>query len=588
MSEQPNDAKPITLSESRLLALWSEFMKSIARRFNETIVSLWFSEAIPLGLVQNNLFLMIEVDFKRNTVENRYRQDIEDFFSRELKEPVKLLLYSLPQAEKMPYFKNNREYLLQRTYDMFWALFPTLFLMEDAVRLARPDGKPEDLYFPEIPNGKPPTYGPQPNPGDVDNPPEWQMLSAATEHATPSDMPPLPMLHTMEPISLSEIEEQMSRIERANQAYAEQIKEESHSAIAPAEQAPSETPAVISELPEIPAGDPFDFDHFIVGNSNRLAHAACIAVAREPAKEYNPLFIWGPSGLGKTHLLRAIILKVQKEHPQLKIKYVKGEEFTNQMVESITYNRTEQFRESYRKVDILLIDDIQFIAGRESTQEEFFHTFNALYENQKQIILTSDRPPKEILRLEERLRTRFEWGMIADIAPPDLDLRIAILKKKAQLSSLNIPNEILTYIAQNLSNNVRQLEGAIKKIYANVVLLGNPLNMETTVSCIADLMTGAEPVSMTVDKILNRVAEKYEVTVESIKGTRRTKNIMQARHVAIYLIRTMTDMSFPQLGRMFDKDHATVMSSYNKIVNEIKKEDPFALEIREMERQIKE
>lgn len=602
MSDFSEQDLHVSLSESDLLALWNDFLKQIARRYTETIASLWFSEAIPIGLRENNLFLLVEVEFKRNTVDIRYRAELEKFFSTQLGAPIYLCLYSLPQARKIPYFEKNEEYLRARTRDMFWALFPTRLFSDERIqqkdpthpnyfnmteeereqvsaeRRARRGDKPFDLErvaraFKEdfedavrmVQEGNVPKIEPLPDNPDQELAAQIRAHIAQGQVPTDNDqflLPDAPPTPSAPSSSVPSV---------------------------PSEATPVAPVAPIAPAPKKERDeDVFDFDHFIVGNSNRLAHAACIAVAREPAREYNPLFIWGQSGLGKTHLLKAIISRVKREHPEMKIKYVKGEEFTNQMVESITYNRTEQFRESYRTVDILLIDDIQFIAGRESTQEEFFHTFNALYENQKQIILTSDRPPKEILRLEERLRTRFEWGMIADITPPDLDLRVAILKKKAELSDLELPNDIAIYIAQNLSSNVRQLEGAIKKIYANVVLLGNPLTMETVVSCIADLMTGAEPVAMTVEKILNRVAQKYEVSVESIKGTRRTKSIVQARHVAIYLIRELTAMSFPQLGKLFSKDHSSVMSSYNKIEEAIKKEDPFALEIRELQRAIKE
>ena len=428
MSDLSEQSVRVSLSESDLLALWNDFLKQIARRYTETIASLWFSEAIPIGLRENNLFLLVEVEFKRNTVDIRYRAELEQFFSMQLGAPIYLCLYSLPQARKMPYFEKNEDYLRTRTRDMFCALFPTLLFSDERIQQKDPS---HPSYF-SMTEDEREKLSAERRAARGDKPFDMERvvrklkedLEEGERMAREGRIPPVEPLPDKPDLELA------AQI-RSHIAQGQMPTDNDQFLVFDAPQAPTvSTPAEPIPTP-IPKADTvpspkreenvFDFDHFIVGNSNRLAHAACIAVAREPAREYNPLFIWGQSGLGKTHLLKAIILRVQKEHPEMKIKYVKGEEFTNQMVESITYNRTEQFRESYRTVDILLIDDIQFIAGRESTQEEFFHTFNALYENQKQIILTSDRPPKEILRLEDRLRTRFEWGMIADITPPDLD-----------------------------------------------------------------------------------------------------------------------------------------------------------------------
>ncbi len=332
----------------------------------------------------------------------------------------------------------------------------------------------------------------------------------------------------------------------------------------------------------------YTFETFIVGSSNNFAHAACIAVANNPAYDYNPLFIYGSSGLGKTHLLYAITDRIKKTRPEMKIIYVKGEEFTNEMIESISRGTASDFREKYRKADVLLIDDIQFIAGRESTQEEFFHTFNALYEEHKQIIMTSDKPPRDMKTLEDRLKTRFEWGIIADIQPPDYELRIAIMKNKADMLGLTFPNDVLSFLAENLKNNVRQLEGAIKKIGAQSFLNGQVISVDLARICIADLLTGTEPVKITVEKILERVSNKYGVSVEEIKGRKRTKDIALARHICIYLIRRLTDASFPTLGKIFSRDHSTIISSQNLIDNEIKNNSIFELEIENLIKEIKE
>lgn len=323
----------------------------------------------------------------------------------------------------------------------------------------------------------------------------------------------------------------------------------------------------------------YTFDNFIVGNSNKFAHAACTAVAERPAMDYNPLFIYGPSGLGKTHLMSAVVNEIRRKKPDTRVVYIKGDEFTNEMIESLSKHEMSKFHEKYRNCDILLIDDIQFIAGKDSTQEEFFHTFNNLYESNKQIILTSDRPPKDIQTLEDRLKTRFEWGLIADIQPPDIELRVAIIKKKAEQININIPDDVLNFLAENLRSNIRQLEGAIKKLSAKCFLSGQNITMDMAKNCIAELLGGAEPINVTVDKIFTAVFKKYGINKEDLLGTKRNKDIAQARHISIYLIRTITEMSFPNIGKMFNRDHTTAMASSDRISEKIAKDPLFNLEI---------
>ena len=334
----------------------------------------------------------------------------------------------------------------------------------------------------------------------------------------------------------------------------------------------------------------YTFESFVVGNSNKLAHAASIAVANNPAREYNPLFIYGPSGLGKTHLLYAISNQILEANENMNIIYVKGEDFMNQLIQSIRIGTESsvEFRDKYRKADVLLIDDIQFIAGKDSTQEEFFHTFNALYEDEKQIILTSDRPPRDIQLLEDRLKTRFEWGMIADIQPPDFELRTAIMKKKADHLGLSIPDEVFIFLAENLRSNVRQLEGAIKKIGAQSLLNKVDISLELAITCTSDLLSGSEPVAVTVDKIVDKVAKKYGITVEDIKGRKRTREIANPRHIAIFIIRKLTDMSLPAIGRLFNRDHTTIMSSLENIETELKSNSLLEIEINDIIKEIKE
>ena len=330
----------------------------------------------------------------------------------------------------------------------------------------------------------------------------------------------------------------------------------------------------------------YTFDNFIVGDSNKFAHAACWAVANRPAQDYNPLFIYGPSGLGKTHLLYAITNEIKKKNPDVKIIYIKGEDFTNQLIESLSQQAMPNFRDKYRSCDVLLIDDIQFIAGKVSTQEEFFHTFNALFEDRKQIILTSDRPPRDIKTLEERLKTRFEWGLIADIQPPDLELRIAIIKKKAEQVNVELPDDVLTFLAENLRSNIRQIEGAIKKLGALSFLSGQKITMDLTKSCISELLGGAEPTSVTVEKIFGAVYKKYNIKQEEIIGSRRTKEVAAARHIAIYLVRTVTEMSLPNIGKIFNRDHSTVMSSVETVEKRLRNDALLNVEIHDMIKEV--
>ena len=309
----------------------------------------------------------------------------------------------------------------------------------------------------------------------------------------------------------------------------------------------------------------YTFDNFIVGSSNKFAHAACIAVADRPAQDYNPLFIYGPSGLGKTHLLYAVTNEIKTKNPFANIIYIKGEDFTNQMIESLAKKSMAKFRDKYRTCDVLLIDDIQFLAGKEQTQEEFFHTFSALYEAEKLIILTSDRPPKEINPLMERLRTRFEWGLIADIQPPSFELRTAIIKKKSDDIGLTISQNLIDYIAERLNNNIRQIEGILKKLYAIHSFTGSEITKESIDNIISIVDPGNIPNDAMVEKILLHVSKKYGVSIEDIKSKKKTNSIANARHVSAYVIRKMTDLSLKEIGRVFGRDYSTVISSINKI-----------------------
>lgn len=330
----------------------------------------------------------------------------------------------------------------------------------------------------------------------------------------------------------------------------------------------------------------YTFDNFIVGNTNKFAHAACLAVANKPAVNYNPLFIYGHSGLGKTHLMCAIINKMKENNPNVNIIYTKGEDFTNQMIACLTNKSMDEFRDKFRKCDVLLIDDIQFIAGKKSIQEEFFHTFNSLFEEKKQIILASDRPPREISPLEERLQSRFEWGLLADIEPPDLELRIAIIKKKAEQVNVTIPDEVLTFLGENIRSNIRQIEGAIKKLGALSFLSGREITMEVAKECISELLGGAEPVNVTVDKIFTSIYRKYGISREEIVGPKRNKEIAAARHIAVYLILKITEMSQNNVAKIFERDHTTILSSKQAIEKRLRTDAAFVEELEELKKEV--
>ncbi len=314
----------------------------------------------------------------------------------------------------------------------------------------------------------------------------------------------------------------------------------------------------------------YTFDNFVVGNSNRFAHAASLAVAKTPAKVYNPLFIYGGVGLGKTHLMHAIGHHVMKTNSGTRVVYVTSENFTNELINSIRDEKNAEFRKKYRNVDVLLIDDVQFLAGKERTQEEFFHTFNALYEANKQIVISSDRPPKEIPTLEDRLRSRFEWGLITDIQPPDFETRIAILRKKASAEKLEVSNDVMSYIANQIQSNIRELEGALIRVIAYSSLNNTPVTTEVAVEALKDIVQGNKPKQITIDSIQMIVAEYFGLPLEEMKAKKRTRAVAFPRQVAMFLARELTDASLPRIGEEFGgRDHSTVIHAYEKIQESI-------------------
>lgn len=331
----------------------------------------------------------------------------------------------------------------------------------------------------------------------------------------------------------------------------------------------------------------YTFDTFVRGNGNQFAHAGAVAVAECPAKRYNPYFIYGGVGLGKTHLMHAIGHYILEQNQDANVLYVTSEKFTNELINSIKDDKNEEFRNKYRNIDVLLIDDIQFIVGKERTQEEFFHTFNALYEAQKQIIISSDKAPKEIATLEERLRSRFEWGLIADIQAPDVETRIAILRKKAQLEKFDVPDNVLAYIAENIVSNIRELEGALNRVVAYASLSNSNLDIDLAKECLKQFISDKKVKDINPNTIMKTVGRYFDINPELFLGKKRSRDITYPRQIAMYLCRELTDLSFPKIGSSFGgRDHSTVLHAYDKISEEIEKIPETRRAVSEMKKNI--
>ncbi|NKY56325.1 chromosomal replication initiator protein DnaA [Nocardia flavorosea] len=332
----------------------------------------------------------------------------------------------------------------------------------------------------------------------------------------------------------------------------------------------------------------YTFETFVIGASNRFAHAAAVAIAEAPARAYNPLFVWGASGLGKTHLLHAAGHYAQRLFPGMRVKYVSTEEFTNDFINSLRDDRKVAFKRRYRETDILLVDDIQFIEGKEGIQEEFFHTFNTLHNANKQIVVSSDRPPKQLATLEERLRTRFEWGLITDVQPPELETRIAILRKKARMDRLDVPHDVLELIASRVERNIRELEGALIRVTAFASLNGQPLDQSVAEVVLRDLMPESQDVEITASTIMGVTAEYFNTSMEELTGPGKARPLAQARQIAMYLCRELTDLSLPKIGQAFGRDHTTVMYAEKKVRKEMSERRRVYDQVQELTARIKQ
>ncbi len=544
-----------------LIAVWEEVRDSFLDSMPRSTVELWFGNMKMLAFKDDVLTFSIDSAFKYDIINQKFLTKIEDGFEARLGFRVKVEIIC-EEENKADEAANKR--LIDAARDIEEdENDDSFFDYSEGGTGFHYDGEdePENIIMPD-------PIMPSPDMGDGFEAELFRTRQQEFANETP--------------------EEREARIEKMkNERHQAMIKRFREEAEAEKKHSSQEKPGIGawgSTLP--PYNFEYTFDNFIVGSSNKFAHAACTAVAANPAMNYNPLFIYGPSGLGKTHLLYAITNEIKKKKPAAKIIYIKGEDFTTQFIEALAAQMTNEFRNKYRSCDVLLIDDIQFIAGKTSTQEEFFHTFNALYEEHKQIILTSDRPPRDMKTLEDRLKTRFEWGLLADIQPPDLELRVAIIKKKAEQVGIIIPEEVLTYLAENLRSNIRQIEGAMKKLGALAFLSGQKITMEVARGCIADLLGGEEPVSVTVDKIFATVYKKYGISKEDLTGKSRSREIAQARHITIYLIRKITEMSLPNIGKIFNRDHTTALASWETIEKKLKTDAMLTLDINEMTKEV--
>ena len=344
---------------------------------------------------------------------------------------------------------------------------------------------------------------------------------------------------------------------------------------------PAETPAATTPPPsQTPAAETrglnprYTFDTFVVGSSNQFAHAAAVAVGEAPSRSYNPLYLYGGVGLGKTHLMHAIGHYILGQMPALKLTYISSERFMNEMINAVRYGRTLDFRERYRKLDVLMVDDVQFLSGKEGTQTEFFHTFNSLYDAQKQIVISSDCPPHEIREIEERLRSRFEWGLIADIQPPDLETKVAILKKKAEAEAVPLPDDVALYIASGIKSNVRELEGSLIRLIAYASLTGSPVSLPLAQEVLRNILHRDEQ-RVSIDMVQKFIANYYRLKLADIKGRNSSKAVAGPRQVAMFLCRTLTDASLPQIGKSFGRDHSTVVHSIRKVEGQCKTDREF-------------
>jgi chromosomal replication initiator protein len=531
-----------------LETLWRESLDDVIRTVNSPAQRQWLAATRPVGFSDDTVILATPHAFAREWLDTRCGDRIRDALSRAADRELTVMITVQPKPEPVD---------LPEPADTA----PVETLTEDDAPRDEPQASPAAAApapAPAAPTGDAATPGsPSERLGELD------LQELARERAgEPADAP-----------------DDDRPLEAPGRPPGPTVSVPSSGAPAPA---PPE-PEVESDLNE-----KYNFDDFVIGASNRFAYAAAAAVAEAPAKSYNPLFIYGGAGLGKTHLLHAIGNYVTSLYPRLKVRYITTEQFTNEFINAIRDDRITAFQRLYRQADILLVDDIQFLESKERTQEEFFHTFNALHNAEKQIVISSDRPPKQIARLEDRLRSRFEWGLMTDIQPPDLETRIAILQKKNEKDDLDVPPDVLELIASKVQSNIRELEGALIRVAAFASLQQAPPDLQMSEMVLKDLFPDDREQEITTPMIQEQVAEYFNLTIDDLCSPSRSRQLVTARQIAMYLVREMTDLSLPRIGKAFGgRDHTTVMHANNKIANLMQERRAIYDQVQELTNRIK-
>ncbi|NUS45902.1 MAG: chromosomal replication initiator protein DnaA [Mycobacteriaceae bacterium] len=537
--------------QNALTAIWPEVIAELIEGAADGSIQAatkaqkaWLSQVKPLTVAQGFALLSVPSSFVQEVIERDLREPILKVLGRRLG----------PQVEGL------------------------------GVRIAAPrppeadsSGPPRHALKPERPMRRP-----EPDTGEL---PAANFLTRrlASSLTTPPPVDPKPVEKPVE-----KVEEPVVAAQNAWPSYFPSAGAAPTMAAvdtAPAPPAPTMAPAAPSSSS---LNAKYTFDTFVIGASNRFAHAAAVAIAENPARAYNPLFVWGASGLGKTHLLHAAGHYAQKLFPGMRVKYVSTEEFTNDFINSLRDDRKVAFKRRYRETDVLLVDDIQFIEGKEGIQEEFFHTFNTLHNANKQIVVSSDRPPKQLATLEERLRTRFEWGLITDVQPPELETRIAILRKKARMDRLDAPHDVLELIASRIERNIRELEGALIRVTAFASLNGQALDIKLAEVVLRDLIPDTETLEINAPTIMAVTAEYFNTSIDELCGPGKARPLAQARQIAMYLCRELTDLSLPKIGQAFGRDHTTVMYAQRKVRKELTERRKVYDQVQELTARIKQ
>ncbi|UGY92561.1 chromosomal replication initiator protein DnaA [Streptomyces gobiensis] len=557
-----------------LAAVWPRVLKHLLGDGHgvEAKDQRWLRDCQPLVLVSGTALLGVPNEYAKGVLEGRLAPLISDALSRECQQPIRLAITvtgPAPEAPAVPpptsspeqRYEEPPRYEEQRYEDSRYN--EQRYDEQRELPTARP-AYPDYPHAPQPQQPQPSQHHQQPQrqPGQP-QPGAWPHQRESESWQPPRDpYPPQPQQPSYGTYDSYEQPQHPAR------RFDEAPKQLPAPSGAPGPLAAQPAPATGPGEPTARLNPKYLFDTFVIGASNRFAHAAAVAVAEAPAKAYNPLFIYGESGLGKTHLLHAIGHYARSLYPGTRVRYVSSEEFTNEFINSIRDGKADAFRKRYRDMDILLVDDIQFLASKESTQEEFFHTFNTLHNANKQIVLSSDRPPKQLVTLEDRLRNRFEWGLITDVQPPELETRIAILRKKAVQEQLNAPPEVLEFIASRISRNIRELEGALIRVTAFASLNRQPVDLGLTEIVLKDLIPGGEDATpeITAPAIMASTADYFGLTVDDLCGSSRSRVLVTARQIAMYLCRELTDLSLPKIGGQFGgRDHTTVMHADRKI-----------------------